>query len=143
MPMKNQSLISNLVMKMEEENKQKRGGSGMGDTIKMACTAWIASAMSRSMRGASHQPGFMGSCLTISHMCLPCLPGGGWVNTCALVWPLAIALMVVLLTFSSWWVWFYLWGVDAILENGCGIEGQNYVVLLQGGKCTHDFATGV
>ena len=28
----------------------------------------VASAKSRSMRGASHQPAFMGSCLTISHM---------------------------------------------------------------------------
>ena len=30
---------------------------------------WIASAKSRSVRGASHQPVFMGSCLTIGHMC--------------------------------------------------------------------------
>ena len=28
----------------------------------------IASANSRSVREASHQPAFMGSCLTISHM---------------------------------------------------------------------------
>ena len=28
---------------------------------------WIASAESRSMRGASHQPIFMGYCLTICH----------------------------------------------------------------------------
>ena len=32
----------------------------------------IASAV----RGASHQPAFMNSCLTISHTCLPCLPSG-------------------------------------------------------------------
>ena len=38
----------------------------------------IASAKSRSVRGASHQPAFMGSCPTISHMCFPCLPGSGW-----------------------------------------------------------------
>ena len=82
----------------------------------------IASAKSRSVRGASHQTAFLGDCLTISHMCLPCLPGGGWASPC-----------VLLLTFFSWWVWFYLWSVDAILGNGCGIEGQNYVVLLQGG----------
>ena len=37
----------------------------------------IASAKSRSVRGASHQPAFMSSCLTIGHMCLPCLPSGG------------------------------------------------------------------
>ena len=29
---------------------------------------WVASAKSRSVRGASHQPAFTGSCLTISHM---------------------------------------------------------------------------
>ena len=34
----------------------------------------IASAKSRSVRGASHHPAFMSGCLTISHMCLPCLP---------------------------------------------------------------------
>ena len=34
----------------------------------------IASAKSRSVRGASHQPVLMGSCLTISHTCLTCLP---------------------------------------------------------------------
>ena len=33
--MNNESFISNLVMKMEEESKQKKGGSGVGDTIKM------------------------------------------------------------------------------------------------------------
>ena len=33
----------------------------------------IASAKSQSVRGASHQPAFMSGCLTISHMCLPCL----------------------------------------------------------------------
>ena len=31
----------------------------------------IALAKSRSARGASHQPAFMGNCLTISHTCLP------------------------------------------------------------------------
>ena len=36
----------------------------------------IASAKSRSGRGASHQPAVMVSCLTISPMCLPCLPSG-------------------------------------------------------------------
>ena len=37
----------------------------------------IASAKPRSARGASHQPAFMSGCLTISHTCLPCLPGKG------------------------------------------------------------------
>ena len=34
----------------------------------------IASAKSRSARGASHYPAFISGCLTISHTCLPCLP---------------------------------------------------------------------
>ena len=35
---------------------------------------WIASAESRSVRGASHQPIFMGDCLTNCHTYLSCLP---------------------------------------------------------------------
>ena len=35
---------------------------------------WIAPAESRSVRGASHQPIFMGDYLTIYQTCLPCLP---------------------------------------------------------------------
>ena len=34
----------------------------------------IASTKSWNVRGASHQPAFMTSCLTVSHTCLPCLP---------------------------------------------------------------------
>ena len=34
----------------------------------------IASAKSQSARGASHQPAFMGSCLTFGNKCLPDLP---------------------------------------------------------------------
>ena len=88
----------------------------------------IASAKSWSVRGASHQPAFMGSCLTISHICLPRLPGGGWANPCVL-WPLVIELMVVLLTF------FFMVGMVLLMECWCySREGQNNVVLLQGGK---------
>ena len=36
----------------------------------------IASAKSRSVRIASHQPVFMGSCVAISHTCLPYLLSG-------------------------------------------------------------------
>ena len=36
----------------------------------------IASAKSRRVRKASHQPAFVSSCLTISHTFLPCLPTG-------------------------------------------------------------------
>ena len=42
----------------------------------MRIFVFIASAKSRSARGASHRPAFMSSCLTISHMCLLCLPCG-------------------------------------------------------------------
>ena len=44
----------------------------------------IASAESRSVRGASHQPIFMGDCLTICHTYLPCLPRE-WVSFCVSV----------------------------------------------------------
>ena len=36
----------------------------------------IALAKPQSARGASHQPAFMGSCLTISHMFLQCIHSG-------------------------------------------------------------------
>ena len=45
--------------------------------LKHFYTMLIASAKPRSARGASHQPAFMSGCLTISHTCLPCLPGKG------------------------------------------------------------------
>ena len=32
-----------------------------------------------------------------------------------------------------------LWGVSAILGNGYGIQGHNYVALLQGSKITAGF----
>ena len=32
-----------------------------------------------------------------------------------------------------------LWGVGAILENGCGIQGLNYVALLRGNEMTVGF----
>ena len=49
-------------------------GWGQDGLPPMANIMQIASAKSRNMGGASHQPGFIGSCLTIRHMCLPCLP---------------------------------------------------------------------
>ena len=33
------------------------------------------------MSGASHQPSYMGSCVTISYTCLPCLPST-WLSPC-------------------------------------------------------------
>ena len=50
-----------------------------------------------------------GSCLTISHMCLPCLPGGGWASPCVL-WSRVIGLMVVLLKF------FFMVGMVLLME---------------------------
>ena len=52
----------------------------------------IASAKSSSARGVSHQPAFMGSCLDISHTCLPCLPSGRISPTCVL-FPLMIGMV--------------------------------------------------
>ena len=51
----------------------------------------IASAKSQSMRGASHQPVFMGSCLTIRYMYLPFVPSRR-VSPCVLC-PLMIGLI--------------------------------------------------
>ena len=42
---------------------------------------WIVSAESRSVWGASHQPIFMGDCLTICHTYFPCLPRE-WLSLC-------------------------------------------------------------
>ena len=52
----------------------------------------IASAKSRSARGASHQPVFIFSCLAISNTCLPCLPSGRASPTCVLC-PLMVGLI--------------------------------------------------
>ena len=95
----------------------------------------IALAKSRSVRGASHQPAFMGSCLAISHTSLPCLPSGRISPTCVL-FPLMIWLMcndgsVYVLMVS---MVLFLREVAVILGNGCGIQGQNDVAWLQGGK---------
>ena len=73
----------------------------------------IALAKSRSMRGASHQPVLMVSCLTISHVCL----------SVYLVEGLVIVFLVLLKQ-----------EVAAILGNGCEVQGQNYVAWLQGSK---------
>ena len=55
----------------------------------------------------------MVSCLTISHTCLPCLPSGR-VSHCV--------------------PGFTEVGIAAILGNGCGVQGQNYVAWLQESK---------
>ena len=48
-------------------------------------TVQIAPAKFWSVRGASHQPALMGSCLTISHTCLPCLPSRWVYSLCSMV----------------------------------------------------------
>ena len=87
----------------------------------------IASAKSRSARGASHQPVFMGSSLTISHTCLPFLLSGRVSPTCAL------GALIIGLMRNDGSVDVFLHGqysfssvvlVAAILGNACGIQGQ-------------------
>ena len=68
----------------------------------------IATAKSWNARGTYHQPNFMGSCLTISHTCLPC-PLSWQVSPCVL-WP----LMILLTFFGMVSMAFFLWRVDAI-----------------------------
>ena len=43
-------------------------------------------------------------------------------------------MMVLLLFFCMVSMVLVLWEVAAILGNGCGIQGQNYVAWLQGSK---------
>ena len=98
----------------------------------------IATAESQSARGASHQPAFMGSHLSISETCLP------WVDKLfyAFYVPLWLGwfVMVVLLTFFCMVnMVVVLWWVAAILRNGCGIQGQNHVAWLQGSKMSVGF----
>ena len=54
-----------------------------------------------------------------------------------------IGVMVVLLTFFYAWYGFSCMGVggggSAILGNGYGVQGQNYVVLLQGSEVPAGF----
>ena len=98
----------------------------------------LLTAKSQSVREASHQPAFMDNCLTISHTCLPCPPSRS-VSPCVLCL-LMIELMVVLLTlFRGGEYGFSNMGAGAILGNGCGIQGQNNVTLLQGSEMTAGF----
>ena len=66
-------------------------GPNLG-TCQLATWVLIASTKSRSGRGASHQPVFMGSGLAINHTCLPCPPSRRVTPTCVLC-PLVIELM--------------------------------------------------
>ena len=84
----------------------------------------ILLAKCQSARAASHQAAFMGSCLTISHMCMSCLPSR-WGSPCVL----AVVLV--------------LWGVDALLGDGYGIQRQNFVACFKGVKCQQGFTRGL
>ena len=86
------------------------------------------------------QPVFMDSCLTISHMCLPCLPSR-WVSPYVLC-PLFIELVVVLLTF--FWVWFQFYG-NMLLCSGMGMEFKDKVMLhcFREMGCQQGFTAGI
>ena len=70
----------------------------------------------------------MGRCLTISHTCFPCLPSRQ-VSPCVLcpLWPNDGSANA---SFKSGEYGFSMVEFGAILGNGYGIQGQNYVVLL-------------
>ena len=72
----------------------------------------IASAKSRSARGASPQPAVMVSCLLVTS-----------VRPVYLVEGLFIVFLVLL-----------KWEVAAILESACRVQGQKYVAWLQCSK---------
>ena len=72
-------------------------------------------AKSRSTRGASHQPDFMSSCLTICQACLPC-PPSGWIR----------------LNVRAWWRREKcLWGN----RKGDYIQGQSWTVVVASKNC--------
>ena len=65
------------------------------------------------------------------------MDGRWWlgVDSLFVLCPLMIGLSLVLLTcFWDSECGFSTVGVGVILGNGCGIQGQNYVALLQGSK---------
>ena len=57
------------------------------------------------------------------------------------VCPVTIRIVMMVLLTSYWdgEYGFYTMDVGAIPVNGCGIEGQNYVALLQGTETTAGF----
>ena len=89
--------------------------------------------------GASHQPAFMGNCLTISYTCLLCVPGRLISSSvlCPLVVELNVGSTNVFLRMVS--MVLVPWGVGAILGNWYEIQGQNYVALLQGSEIKAGF----
>ena len=89
--------------------------------------AYIASAKSQSVRGASHQPAFMDSCLTISHTCLPCLPSAS--VSPGVLYLSMIEVMVASLTFfRAWWAWLKFYG-ELVLLYGMDMEFKDKIML--------------
>ena len=86
------------------------------------------------MRGASHQPTFMGRCLTISHTFAL---SHKWVSPCVLchVW----ANGGFDISFMHCSMVLVLWKVGAILGDRYGIQRQNYVALLLGSGAPAEF----
>ena len=71
----------------------------------------------------------MGSCLTVTHTCLPCL-SSKWVSPCVLC-PLWANGGSVNVSFPHCkYMVLVLWEVGAILGDRYGIPGQNYIALL-------------
>ena len=111
------------------------GVIGIAIGLQVACR--LLTAKSWSVRGASHQPAFMGSCLTISHKCLSCLPSR-WVSPCLLC-PLIIGLMVVLLAFFGMAsMVLVLW--ELVLFYGMDVEFKGYYRRV---KWQQDFTLGI
>ena len=98
-------------------------GSRMG-YLPWLKSCWLLQLNHGAWGGGSHQPTFMGSCLTTSHRCLPCLPSR-WIS--------------LVDGFFAWWMILLLWEDAAILWSGYGIQRQNYVALFQGSKMSAGF----
>ena len=79
----------------------------------------------------------MGYSLTLSHRGLPCIPSRGAVLVCYAPFALTVVLLTFHLRMKS--MVLVLWEVGAILGNGYGIQGQNYVTLLQGSRMPTGF----
>ena len=122
-------------MSMEFRDKSVSHALFQGSEIK----SWrLLTTKSQSLRGAYHQSNFMGSFLNISQICLPC-PLSRWVS---LFYAPIIGLVMMVLLLIYFWdgeYGFSTVGVGAILGNGCGIQEQNYVALIQRSETTAEF----
>ena len=87
------------------------------------CVPYIASAKSWSVRGASYQPAFIDSCLLVTYT-------GFYICPVYLLDELVLGVRGSVFFFFLHVV-LVLWRVGAILRNERGIQGQNYVAMLQ------------